>query len=454
MKLMIYHTNDIHSNFTNLAGIASYLKEFRKPSDFYFDCGDLCDLKDLMVQGTKGKGAISLLEEMRADSMVVGNNEIDLENNSLAACSEGNVPLLSCNLVDNDGNMFGQIKKSLILEKLGVRFLIIGTSPYYSSNGQANKYNVFFMMGNIMTIDPIPQIKNEINRNQGKFDYCILLSHSGLEVEKRLLEEIPEIDLCIGGHSHSLCSFERYSQAGKFGQHLGVIELTIKNKKVVEMKAKSLENTFEPDFSLMKCFQKQQEIALGYLEQSLYKIEDLNWSVKDENELTDFIADALYYEYPCDLAFINSGIVEGSIEGEVSKKKLIELSPSKLNPTRFPILGKHLKEAIVHSLDNEFVIQSGRGPGVRGTVLGTLGFSYNVRVQKTPFTVWISGELLCEDKVYDCISSDAIQRGTGYSELKTGDEQAQFYNGFIRDLLERTLNNGEILKTNKIKRLI
>lgn len=88
MELTIYHTNDIHSSFTGLAQIASYLKQHRRPEDLYFDCGDLCDLKDITVQGTRGKGAIRLMKQAGADAMTIGNNEIDLEHDALSACSE------------------------------------------------------------------------------------------------------------------------------------------------------------------------------------------------------------------------------------------------------------------------------------------------------------------------------------------------------------------------------
>lgn len=134
--------------------------------------------------------------------------------------------------------------------------------------------------------------------------------------------------------------------------------------------------------------------------------------------------------------------------------ELIELSPSKLNPTRFPVSGRQLKQAVIHSLDGEFVRQSVKGPGVRGKVLGTLGFSHNVRIKRNPLTIWINGELLDESRTYVCMADDSLQRGTGYTELATADEQAVFFPGFIRNLLERTLNSPDILKTAQVQRIV
>ena len=40
-----------------------------------------------------------------------------------------NIPFLSCNIVKLDGHKIEGVKKSITIEKGGVRFLIIGTSP-------------------------------------------------------------------------------------------------------------------------------------------------------------------------------------------------------------------------------------------------------------------------------------------------------------------------------------
>ena len=63
MTLTIYQTNDLHSNFENIARIAAYIKDHRKKEDLFLDCGDLCDLKDITVQGTRGIGAVIRCEQ-------------------------------------------------------------------------------------------------------------------------------------------------------------------------------------------------------------------------------------------------------------------------------------------------------------------------------------------------------------------------------------------------------
>lgn len=58
-----------------------------------------------------------------------------------------------------------------------------------------------------------------------------------------------------------------------------------------------------------------------------------------------------------------------------------------------------------------------------------------------------------EDKIYICVADDSLQRGTGYTQLAVPDEKAEFFDGFIRDLLERTLQDENIMKLALIKRI-
>lgn len=83
------------------------------------------------------------------------------------------------------------------------------------------------------------------------------------------------------------------------------------------MKAELIEMTMEPDKDIMDLWDKQKQLALEHLDKTLYEVGRLQWDVEKENVLTNFIADALYAKYPCELAFINSGIVECEIEGRV-----------------------------------------------------------------------------------------------------------------------------------------
>ncbi|MDO4605291.1 MAG: hypothetical protein Q4B23_04860, partial [Helcococcus sp.] len=112
----------------------------------------------------------------------------------------------------------------------------------------------------------------------------------------------------------------------------------------------------------------------------------------------------------------------------------------------------NLKTSILQSLDNEFIQQSGSGSGFRGTVLGTLGFSHNVKVKLYPFLVTINGKELDDEKIYKVVSDDYLQRGTGYTSLRTF-ENIKHDKYFIRDFLTLYLGDDEIYEQSKIIRI-
>ena len=189
MRLNIYHTNDIHANFAFLGRVCAYLEEHRTESDLYLDSGDFLDLKSLVVQADRGGSALALAKFCRMDTMALGNNEIDLGSEDLKKLTS--FPLLCANICRNDGSPVPGLKSHLILERCGKRFLIIGLAPFYGLGMLADKYNVFFEMGNLHTLDPVPAVTQILRENRGKYDFSILLSHSGHAVDRELAKRLP-----------------------------------------------------------------------------------------------------------------------------------------------------------------------------------------------------------------------------------------------------------------------
>lgn len=81
-------------------------------------------------------------------------------------------------------------------------------------------------------------------------------------------------------------------------------------------------------------------------------------------------------------------------------------------PAVYKTKGRNIIEAVKLSLDNEHIKQNGKGPGFRGKVLGTLGFSHNVKITKSPFTISVNNKPIEEEKEYQIVTDDYLQRGT------------------------------------------
>lgn len=451
MQITIYHTNDIHSNYEFLKNVHAYLATNRTENDFYFDSGDYNDLKSFLVQSDKGISAMELLMECRPDAMALGNNEIDLEYEAIARMAAQGFPILCCNLTDGDGHLIEGLEASRIFEKAGKRFLLLAVAPYFGANFRPNAYNLFFEMGNLKTQDSFRCIREELDRQQGKYDYCILLSHSGLKVDGEIHRQFPEIDLILGGHTHNILSEPGYSQSGR-GERLGKIVLQIEKQSIREIENLQLELPEVENPVFESIWKEKEQIADSILSKELPVLEELSFDAFEECKLINFICDALRKHCGGDLAIMHHGIAEHSLLRPVSAKSLLEIFPSKLNPTLFPVLGENIEEAVRQSLEEEHIRQNGEGAGFRGKVLGTLGFSSNVRIEQEPLRILVDGRELDKKREYWVVADDYLQRGSGYPALKVPDERARFEKWFIRDLARHYLQDTEVFETMKIRR--
>ena len=449
MRLNIYHTNDIHADFSFLSRVRAYLSDHREKSDLYFDSGDFLDLKSVLVQADRGRSALELLALCRPEAMAVGNNEIDLGSADLERLAP--LPMLCANICRNDGTPVPGLKSHVILERCGKRFLVIGLAPYYGAGMIADKYNLFFEMGNLRTIDPVPAVTQILNENRGKYDFSILLSHSGHLVDRELAKRLPPMDLWLGGHSHTVVAEVGYSQSGK-GEYLGRVALDIDEGNIRILDSAQIELPARRNPSFDARLKEAQATANAILSQELPILRELDFDPFRESALTNFICDCLHREFGGDLALMHSGIALGPLRRPVSRKSLIELLPSKLNPTIYTLPGEKLLEAIRRSLDDAHIRQSGQGSGFRGTVLGCLGFSSNVTLHRDPFAVEIDGKPLDSRKDYTIVTDDYLQRGSGYPSLAVPEGEAKFDKRFIRDLVEEYLMNEAMFRAGEVKR--
>lgn len=457
MKLNILHTNDIHSNYENFSKIVSKIDELRDENTIILDAGDFADFKRMELQGTDGIAALELLEHANYDAISVGNNEtfngLDILINM---ATNSRIPFLSCNMYKIGLTEIEGVRPSVIINRSGLRILIVGASP---------DLGVFTELCGLEAKDYIRAIREEILKNEGKYDLCLVLSHLGMEKDEKIAEEIEDVDLIIGGHFHILMEEPKIINgtiiftSGSYGENLGLLRLEVNKDKIEILEGKNIniEDCSASD-KIIKVLSENKEKAIDNLSKPLYSINtDLWHDVVEENSITNLLADALLDIYKCDLGIINSGVINGGIKkGDVSNKKLLEISPSPLNPTYFEIQGKCLRAAFEDSLDSDFCLMDGKGPGFRGKYLGRLHVSNNVRIQhngRKVIEVIINGEKLNDDKWYTVATSDYLQRGTGYSSLKNNRNET-YRVEYIRDVLRDYIAKDEFVKNAQIDRWV
>lgn len=447
MNVRILHTNDVHSRFENFARMSAKIRELKNENTIILDAGDFHDFLSVELQGTKGVAGGKFLKVADYDAIAVGNNEAFAEMEILETMTTtGLIPFLSCNFYGTDRSPINGIKRSVIVDRQGIRILIIGATPVC---------NKFYELEGKYASDPAEEVKKELESNKGNYDLCVLLSHLGIKTDREMAEKVEGIDVIVGGHTHTLMEAEVINntiihQSGQYGQYVGVLDIEFDGEKIKNYSSQNIDvSKGELDKRMIEEVSRQKEIAIDKLGQPLYEVDRDIWhDAVEENPITNLLADGLREVVPCDISIINSGIIISGIRrGDVSNKKLLEISPSPLNPTYIEIKGKYIKEALEASLNADVCLKDGMGPGFRGRFLGRLHVS-GAKIQhdgKKVVKINLENGEFDENKIYRVATSDYLQRGTGYESLGKGKNE-KFNNEYTRDTLREYLNKKEYVE--------
>ncbi|MFA6941804.1 MAG: 5'-nucleotidase C-terminal domain-containing protein [Clostridiaceae bacterium] len=449
MQLKILHTNDVHSNFDNFSKITSIINKVKDDNTLILDAGDFTDFKNIALQGTKGQAGTELLNIAGYDAASIGNNETFALLPTLEyMASNSKVPYLSLNLTKEDGSRISGVNSSIIVEKAGLKILLIGLSP---DLGPFNSLLEFHLK------DYNEAIKEELNKNIGKYDLVILVDHIGTERDFSIAQEIPGIDIIISSHDHKLFQKAKtvnetiINSAGEYGEHLGYIIVDYNGSGLSLIDSGVISSKDEQKNELILASLRENNIiARKNLSSPLYFIDkSLTHDNIEENPICNLIADGLRDLLKCEIGLINGGICNGGIkEGPVTDLKLIEICPSPLNPSSFNIKGKDLRQALEDSLDGSNCLKEGKGAGFRGRFVGKLHLSggeiyySDDKIEK----ILINGSPLEDEKLYSIASTDYLQRGSGYESLNKNLDTS-YRAEYIRDII-RTYGEMQNFRDN------
>ncbi len=254
--ITLLHANDSHSHLdlwgpkaANLEGtlggiarVATVIGETKAadPNVLVLHAGDVFH-GDLFFNAYFGVPELQLLQQIGFDAMAVGNHEFDfgpavLANSLSTAYGSSTLPLLSANL-DMTGYpaLETWIKPSIMKNVGGVEVGIFGMTVPNVPTSQPSP--VVILGGDdpsvIMTI---AGTQAAMLRAQGAL-VVIMLSHLGYTYDQAVAQNVPGIDLIVGGHDHYVFDQPHaftnpgggqtyIVQAGKFYQYVGKMRFT------------------------------------------------------------------------------------------------------------------------------------------------------------------------------------------------------------------------------------
>ena len=215
--LILLHTNDTHSRIEplpdtdkynpDLGGVvrrAAYVDKMRSENEnvLLFDAGDF-------LQGTpyfnmfKGEVEIEAMNILKYDAVTLGNHEFDYGMDVLVnIVKQATFPIVCTNYDFSDTEIADIIKPYHIIFKDGVKIGIVGANVSPVGLIASTHYK------GMKFLPPIPTLNQtaEMLRNDLNCDMVVCLSHLGIRDELQLAEKSRNIDLIIGGHSHTFMS--------------------------------------------------------------------------------------------------------------------------------------------------------------------------------------------------------------------------------------------------------
>jgi 5'-nucleotidase len=463
LDLKILYINDLHSKYEKLAKIASIIKKLKDDKTLIFDAGDTTDPWRIEVIGSKGNIISDILNYIGFNARIIGNTEGFSDKEIFEEIIESsNFPVITCNIYHIKGKKIKNVEDFVIFDINNLKVLVTGVTP---------AYNEWFHLFNMHVKDPAEELKLLLSKiNKKQLDLVIVISHLGLDGDKELAKEVPNINIIIGGHSHSVlndCIVENNKiicQAGYGGEYVGelIIDYDYKNKVISNFKNRLIATKDYPDDPrVIEIIQHNSKKAIDNMSRPLYKLDiDLKHSFTEESQIGNFLADGLRDFFKSDIGIINSGVLNHGIDkGYITKLILHECCPHPLNPCLVEIKGNDLLLTLEKSLLEEFQLSDGTGAGFRGNYLGNIQVSNNVQIYYNPANkplnkiqeVKIDNHLLNPQKWYIAGTSDYLQRGTGYEDF--GNCKNEIYRReWLRDILEEYLKKRKFVKNALINR--
>lgn len=333
-KLVLLHSNDMHGDFLEedkgdgqeggVSLLSGFIKKVRNEEDnvLYAIAGDMFR-GSIIDSEFKGFSTIDLMNFLAPDVVCVGNHEVDYGLAHLLFLEKcAKFPIVNANMYvkSNHSRLFSPYK---IINVNGINVMFIGviTEEVLASTRSEE------IIGTFVDVWEAAKQTGVIidNYKTTKIDLTVLLTHIGLEEDKKLAEALDPnwgVNIIIGGHSHSLldepCVVNGIPivQVGMGTDQIGRFDITIDadNHEVVKSRWQCIPintATSERDEVL-------KEVLLSYKEKTDRKYNRIITTFRrtlthpgryQETELGNLFADLLQVDSSFDVMLYASGAV-------------------------------------------------------------------------------------------------------------------------------------------------
>lgn len=458
-SVVILHTNDEHGVLENFGKIAWMKEQLKEEHDdvLLVSAGDafsgnpIVDEYVIDDENLRGKPMIETMGAAGYQAMTIGNHEFDYGQERLQeSINSAEFPIMLANVeVNPDEADMEQPQPYTILETnfgADIAFLsVVQVSGEYPSTLPLNLYGLNFL-------DPI-ETALEYTHLRDSADVFVGLSHLGHEWDHEFAEAMGELDLIIGGHSHTAVSDPVFvndvliTQTGGETEQLGKVTLTLnEDNEVVEKDSElialeDIEGTDEDVEEVIAGFEDEIEDIfareINQLDEPITGNEDLGALMTDAVVESDEIADL---GYDVDAAFQNSGgiRVDQLDAGALTVGDIFELEPFGNNLIVYQMTADDIRSLIANDFESRGYIDLRVG-----------GIKYEVEVDgdgsvKTVNLYDMDGNELSEDEEYTVALNSYIASTADFTAQDDGENTYLRHNDTIINYVENIISEEDL----------
>jgi len=331
-EIIILHTNDMHAKIDNMAKLAYLADSLRSlhPCVFLVAAGDNFTGNPVVdMIPDKGYPMIDLMNRCGFDVSALGNHEFDMGQNFLnKRLEQAHFPFISCNVDVSDAEVHPLKPYLLLTTKNGISLALLGIIQL-DENGLPSSHPS--KMTGIKFTDGLRKAR-EFAWLKERYGILVGLSHLGVEDDVRLADSMPQFDMIIGGHSHTLLEKPLMEngvmivQAGSGLKYIGKTTLLVENGHVINRLDEVI-----PASILKKENQEVRKLIDQYNDNKAFSkvIGVAEKPMSGPEELGSLMTDALTSQLKVDFAFQNKGGIRSYelAEGDITLKDLYKLDP-------------------------------------------------------------------------------------------------------------------------------
>jgi len=440
-QFSILHFNDVYDVFGGKqGGVARFTAAFRarlnaiesqtgqRPLVLF--SGD-CLNPSMLSCATQGNHMIKIFNLIGVDVCVFGNHEFDFGVKHVINCIEQmNSRWLLSNVIDKlTGRMLAEGKRSEIIQmKNGLKIGLIGLveeewlETLTTIERNDLEYFDFVEVGR--------ELAREL-REVSDVDVVIALTHMRWPNDKKLSDEVSEIDLILGGHDHEYGCYEgKNSLVIKSGTDFfdfSELQIELKSDSSIEqvVTRHTIDMTSQPDIEMFdlidqyqKALQASLNISIGIIKSPL---DGRSHMVRTrETILGNFVADVMATITQADAVLINSGTFRSDRiheEGKFLLSDVLTILPIKDTIVTIEVTGQQLIEGLENGV-SRLPSEDGRYPQVSHL---SFGFYENAKKGERVDveSVFISGKKIDLKAKYRLATKSYVSRGKdGYNCFK------------------------------------